>query len=343
VPHLRDLAERWAAGGADPGSAAWQEAHDLAGHMIDQWPSRGGYVPEGGDSPATGMLGALTRLRDTARIDAFLKRVTAAGGALVRRDNPAIVAALALFPADEAADLLGRIVTGNGVRRFAACADLLARASAGLPALRPAGLAEAAATLVAMLPGAPLGYDGIRASDAIDAGFVADLLAALGAIDAGLADRAVAHILAHPKAYDPDAILVPAVLDRLSGADVAAQPAVARLREACLAHLGARIALPLAPPADWTRASALGCKCKHCGELGRFLADPNQGVWVFRAVSADRGHVEGTILMAKCDLDTRTETRGRPYSLICTKNQASYERRRKQRKLDLDDVARLAG
>ena len=37
-----------------------------------------------------------------------------------------------------------------------------------------------------------------------------------------------------------------------------------------------------------------------------------------------------------------TDRRGRPYSLVCTKNQASYERRAKQRRQDTENLARLA-
>ena len=43
-----------------------------------------------------------------------------------------------------------------------------------------------------------------------------------------------------------------------------------------------------------------------------------------------------------CDVDGETERRGSPYSLVCTKNQASYDRRAKQRKQDLDDLRRIA-
>ncbi len=60
--------------------------------------------------------------------------------------------------------------------------------------------------------------------------------------------------------------------------------------------------------------------------------------WVLKANETDRGHVEGTIRNARCDVDTMTERRGRPYSLICTKNQASYERRLIQRRNDLADL-----
>jgi hypothetical protein len=120
-------------------------------------------------------------------------------------------------------------------------------------------------------------------------------------------------------------------------------PAIEPLRAACLAHLRARIAAPLAPPADWRRASKPSCTCEHCRQLAAYLDDPAQKVWVLRAVEHVRGHVDGTIRSSNVDLDTSTDRHGRPYSLICSKNQASYERSAKQRTQDLADVAALAG
>ena len=60
-----------------------------------------------------------------------------------------------------------------------------------------------------------------------------------------------------------------------------------------------------------------------------------------KANEAGRNHVEETIKRAHCALDTATDRRGRPYSLVCTKNQASYERRVQQRKKDLANFKRL--
>jgi len=37
-----------------------------------------------------------------------------------------------------------------------------------------------------------------------------------------------------------------------------------------------------------------------------------------------------------------TERRGSPHSLVCIKNQASYDRRMKRRKQDLEDLERLS-
>ena len=345
VPHLLDLARRWAAVGSDLGSPVWQQAHQLAGHMLDTWPEHGGgHAADNADSPTTGMLAALTTLGDKERIAAFLTQAVGVGKGFSKRDNPAVIAALRLFPPDRAAGLVASIVTGNAAKRSAACADLLARASAAPPLLPSAALHDPAATLLAMMPRSAAGAaatDWSGRSEPVEAGFVADLLTALGAIDAKVVDRAVKQILGDPKKFGLDAILVPAAL-MLRAAPGAERPAVAGLRVACLAHLRERIALPLAPPDDWQRPSTVGCRCPRCSELSRFLADGKQKSWTLRAAEPDRSHVEGIIRTARCDVDTITETKGRPYSLICTKNQASYERRVAQRTHDLRHEARLA-
>lgn len=60
-----------------------------------------------------------------------------------------------------------------------------------------------------------------------------------------------------------------------------------------------------------------------------------------KAAEAQRAHVEATIGQAVCDLDLTTDRKGRPFTMVCTKNQANYERRVKQRRQDLAIVARL--
>ena len=75
--------------------------------------------------------------------------------------------------------------------------------------------------------------------------------------------------------------------------------------------------------------------------MSSYLADPERKSWTFKAAEADRGHVEATIKQSQCDLDVTTDRRGRPYSLVCTKNRASYDRQVKQRNKDLADLERL--
>jgi hypothetical protein len=105
--------------------------------------------------------------------------------------------------------------------------------------------------------------------------------------------------------------------------------------------LRARAAEPLEAPKDWRRAANLGCRCADCTALGKFLADPQQSTWTLKAASPARAHVENTIREAQSDLDFTTVRRGSPHSLVCTKNQASHDRRVKQRSHDLADLDRL--
>jgi hypothetical protein len=175
----------------------------------------------------------------------------------------------------------------------------------------------------------------------VDWAVVVDALTALGGIDATLADAVADYMLAWPKTYGADAILVPALL-RLTGSIASRNlPAVRRLRGVCVEHLRARIAQPLAPPRDWTRTSTLTCRCPHCSVLSQFLADPGRETWTFKAAESTRRHLEGSIRANDCDVDVTTVRTGRPYGLVCTKNQASYDRRAKQRTTDLEDLARL--
>jgi hypothetical protein len=153
--------------------------------------------------------------------------------------------------------------------------------------------------------------------------------------------RAADHMLAWPKSYDLDMVLIPAVVDLVGTRSAKSLPAVERLRAAALVHLRTRIAEPLEAPKDWRRNSQLPCSCPDCRDLARFLDDPAQKTWTLKAVEAQRGHVEAMIRQAGSDLDTVTDRKGRPYTLVCTKNQASYERRVRQRRRDLETVARL--
>jgi predicted 2-oxoglutarate/Fe(II)-dependent dioxygenase YbiX len=348
LPWLTDLARRWEDSDAGTDSALWQEAHELAGHMLDAWPQRGG-GPRYGEPPSTAatMLATLTQLKDAARIDAFLADISTAGD-YGKSDNEALLKAAALLAPQRAAALIERIVTANAADKLGACADLLARGAAAPPARRPAkDLVAAARALVDALPGNPKRAPQRPANawwrpQAVDSDLVVDLVTALERIDATLAEQAVDHLLAWPKTYGLDAVILPAVRHLASQARTRGKPGVHRLRAACVQHLRTRTAEPLEPPANWTRAAKLDCKCAQCTELARFLRRPDEQTWTLKAAEAVRVHVTETVRRCHCDLDLATEQRGRPYSLVCTKNQASYERRAKQRREDLQDLERLA-
>ncbi len=344
LPYLDDFARRWAESGEHQRSPLWCEAHDLAGHMLAQWPKQGGYQRHRTPSDAARMLVSLTALDDTAAIEGFLTEVTAEG-CFERGDNDAIMGALGRLPPTRRLSLIERVVAGRAAVSLEACANLLARAAAEWPDHRTPHLVRAATRLIEALPGDPahavprLSW---QDSPKVDASVVIDLLTALCAIDEALAKRAVDHLLAWPKTYGLDAVLVPATRTLLEAVMPSCAAAMETLRTACLVHLRARVAELLAPPTDWVRRADFSCRCPRCSELARFLADPERKTWVFKAAEADRRHVEEVIKGASCDVDVATDRQGRPYSLVCTKNQASYERRAKQRRGDLKNLARLA-
>lgn len=201
--------------------------------------------------------------------------------------------------------------------------------------------------LIESLPGAPAAKPAERdpwaRPSTMTPRFVVDLLAATSRIDAGLAARAVEHVRAWPETYNPDGVVVPAALALAKQKESAEWPAAGRLRQAALDHLRARIVLPLEAPRDWARANPLDCKCPDCRHLGAFLLDTARRQWLLRAPKAQRSHVEQSVRSAGCDLDLATEKRGSPHTLVATKNQASYERRSKQRREDIAHVSALGG
>ena len=160
-------------------------------------------------------------------------------------------------------------------------------------------------------------------------------------IDAVVADQAVSHWLACPKTYGLDTVIVPALRRLAERPAVLKRPAGQHLCAAALAHLQARVRLDLVPPGDWQRDAQAACRCEHCQGLSRFLQSASQDIWRFKAREGDRRHVEESIRQGHLDIDCTTERKGSPHVLVCSKNQASYERRVKQRRADLEDLARL--
>jgi predicted 2-oxoglutarate/Fe(II)-dependent dioxygenase YbiX len=342
LPYLGELTGRWAAGDQDQELPLWQEAHQLAGHMLRTWQKEPFYPRQVGESSGAKMLGLMTRLRDTEHAESILADIIATGGH-GKNDNETVQLALGLFSAPRAAQWLETIVAANAEICPCSCADLLARRTR-VGAIADS-LAKAGKALLLALPSDTARLSQVAAPwqlQKIDAGFVVDSVSALSRIEAALADSAVDHLLVWPKTFDMDAVILPAVRQMVQQAGAGSMAALDRLRAACLNHLHARVAIPLEAPVDWTRTGTKGCQCVSCRALDRFLADPEQQQWVFKANELDRQHVVDTVRSDRCDVDCKTEKRGRPYSLLCLKNQASYERRAAQRQQDLADLARLA-
>jgi len=342
LPYLEDLTVRWETSNASVQSRLWHEADELSRHMLRSWPRSP--WREDDDDEAGRMLDLQVRLGNGERIDAFLAGLSAEGH-YAAPDNGAIVRAAALLPAPRATELLVRIVRRNALAHLGACGDLLLRCVAA-PAGVTGDLEQIGVALIDALPDDPTKREQVDTWTRpmpVKPGFVVDLLTATSRIDAGLAARAVEHLLAWPKTYKPDDVLVPAALAIAELVESKAWLAAERLRQAALDHLRRRIALPLEAPRDWTRTNTLKCTCGDCRGLGAFLTAPDQQQWRLKAIQDRRTHVEQSVRSATCDLDLTTERRGSPHILVATKNQASYERRAKQRGQDLEHVSALGG
>jgi hypothetical protein len=139
--------------------------------------------------------------------------------------------------------------------------------------------------------------------------------------------RVVDHALARPKKYPLAAAHVAALTALrpwLEEHVTEPCPALSRWLASCLEQLESRTAQAPQPPADFRRPAKISCRCADCEELQRFLKDPNEREHRFPVAEHRRGHLEGIIRQHGCDLDLRTERRGRPYTLVATKNTASY-------------------
>ena len=174
----------------------------------------------------------------------------------------------------------------------------------------------------------------------------ADLLAVLLQIDAGdLLPSTLAWMCADRDRWPIDDVLLPALLalhQRLQD-EIAMVEEIRPLRAVCLAHLDARIAEPLAPFPDWARRGLPPYRPPHSRlkrsaelvELHAFLVDPAREQWELWARKEIRTHIKSIIQWHQLDVKTSTLRTRIPYTLVCVKTSASYERRKAQRQDDL--------
>jgi predicted 2-oxoglutarate/Fe(II)-dependent dioxygenase YbiX len=343
LPYLEDLIAKWQATRPKRGLHYRRHAQELAGHMLSSWPATSWY--ERSEPSETGrMFQLLARLGEPRLVQSMLERLIAQSGH-GQADNSAILDALGVLSCEHAAERLKAVVEAHGVDALGACAALL-RGALRTFATMPNLLLPAAEVLVAGLPGdskaAPKDQWGRPRIARLESASLVDLVTITEATDPVLAKRAANHVLAWPKHFGLDRVVVPAV-KRLMQVKKRGGPAFDALHRACVAHLQQRIAQPLEAPRDWARPAQLRCTCQHCSELSRYLADPSLEDWTLRAAQQLRAHVEEEIRRAHADVDCKTLRRGSPHSLICKKNQASYKRRVAQRKQDLAEIAVLRG
>ncbi len=344
LPVLRDFCQRWEDEGQIQNSSLWQDAHMLAGYMLRDI-FRENINPHGHQSYRSYrvFLECLFRLRDSHCINGYWQGI-AGRGFYQKDDSAALVQTATLVPWPNVVRILEQAFSLSAGKAYEACAALLADLCVAEPNSTP-DLNNAAQILWAALPGDPQRFPELqpweRSRMKVNDELVVNILTSFSVINAELADKVLAYFLAWPTVYAVDDILVVAVLSLNQSQFSSNLPVIKRLRTAVIKHINVRVEVALEPPADWRRNNQVKCGCQDCTALKLFLDGPTQARWTLKAVEARRKHVEQTIKQHQSDVNCATERVGSPHKLVCTKNQASYQRRVEQRSHDLSVLTSL--
>jgi len=343
VPVLKNLCQQWQ---NDNTEKTKQQALTLAGYILRDWMpehcdqsnrySRSQIIPD--------FLKCLLRLKDITMINQ-LWLIIAEKGIYQTEDSLALARISKLLHWSDVAGYTTDAVKVSAIEGQQACISLLTHLCNNRKPSDRQQLDNAATLLFAALPGDKKRFPELNQWQqqrmALTSNNIADVIMCFSLINVDLAEKMLDYMLAWPVMYGMDELLLPAALQLAKSKTNNELPTVERLRQQVITHLQTRLALPLEPPADWSRDNPVKCSCADCCELKRFLISPKLAKWSFKAVEARRSHIQHAISMNKCDVDYITQKKSRPYSMVCTKNQASYKRRVEQAQRDKGDLACL--
>ncbi len=138
----------------------------------------------------------------------------------------------------------------------------------------------------------------------------------------------VAHVMARPVKYP----LLPLQFAVLTGLEPwlvknvkKPCPPLTEWIASCCTQLEALTENMPKPPADYRRGVTVQCSCKDCGDLKRFLDDPNEPMRRFPIAQNQRKHVISSVEKYHCDIECSIDRSKSPHVLVCTKNTASYQ------------------
>ena len=142
------------------------------------------------------------------------------------------------------------------------------------------------------------------------------------------ADAAVPLMAEHTSLATPDRTVQQALakMHERSSSVAGCRAYAALWLQATAFLLGRSGAVPQAPRDCYIKAQ-LGCNCRGCVQLKAFCSNTAATETKISVAQSERQHLRDQIKRHSLDIDCETERRGRPYSLVCKKNRASYQRR----------------
>ncbi len=147
-----------------------------------------------------------------------------------------------------------------------------------------------------------------------------------------------------PKRATPDRTL-PQLVERLAAngpEDAADGDAFSILWDHASAFLLSRSRNRPLPPSDWVISSGgLNGDSEYFREIVQFCADPAEKELRISARKDIRDHVADKVRRNGLDIEFRTERKGSPHTLVCTKTRGTFNRRMKQYGEDVPEMRRL--
>ncbi len=319
---------------------------ELVSQLINCWPPKGGYVftwpptlPVRSDSDIPNMLRLLSRISDDEQSKRFLCEVVTEQ--YDAKMDHALVPFLRAAEPSMLAEFFPAFMQANVPLRPGEALALVTALRKGPPGrdksdwnavLRVAIRAAIQALPEALAPAHAEGEPVWRRPkpQTLDADVISAIFAASHNLALESEAEAAADLMSrHPKQVDPFRT-VPQALNKLCQTvpGFAGSPAFAAIWHRSSRCLLERSATPPEAPTDARIEASSHCRCEHCEELRAFCLDRVARTKEFRAAGYVRTHIQDIIMRASLDIDYRTESKGRRYTLVCEKKvPKSFHRR----------------
>jgi 2OG-Fe(II) oxygenase superfamily len=308
---------------------------------------------KGGASDRSRMIVLLQRFSDVELLERFVRGVVTAR--YHGEEAGALTESAQILGAKRCGALFSRLIQGRMRVAPSGCINLFARLvgqhRGQIPQVWATALDEVATAVVERLPALRNSpefanrYGGDTPEQKpTDSDALSDLLNALTVLKAlPLRSAACAAIAANGKAFDPRAVIVPALCTlRDTGLSIIGNADYQRLWIQTADVLLARSEHPPSPPRDWRQDARLSCSCEDCRELQHFVSDPMRQVHRFRVNKERRQHLHRQIDGYGLDMTHVTERKGSPQTLVCIKTRRNYSRRCAEYQLDIAALTALA-